>query len=215
MFKYTRSAISESFDFVKNLIFSFQIVVQLIYIGYVSYRLIYNLGYLAFNIILLVVSVFYVIFYILTKREFYSNKLILQKNVIRWVVKVIKYIIHIFIISIATKELISGKVDNENVAILVLVLMIFGFFFSILFDIILGLIDRQITLIESAVLYDIEVFKVERTILTKIIKQAGLDLEKEYPKFTDEKSIKKVKEAFYKQDMKKIRKRDFRAKNPK
>lgn len=215
MLKYTKSAVSDTLDFIKRLIYVFQIVIQLVYIGYFVYRLVDNLGNKIGNIILLLISAGCLLFQIVTTKEFYTKKQILQKKTVKQTFKVTKYLVNIGIIALAVISLVNGNADNENAAMLITFLMMLGVLFSILFDVILVLIDKQMALIHSALLYDIEIFKEDREIPTALIKIIGLDLKKLFPKFDDKKAIEKVIKVNYKQEQKKVRKGDFHKKTKK
>lgn len=210
MLHSTKNAINDTFDFIKRLIYIFQIFVQIIYIGYGIFRFVNHMGNLAGNIILLTVSIFYILYYIITTKEFYTNKQVQQKKIVKWIVKISKYAVNIYIIILAVIPLVSGTPDNENAMMLMTITMIIGILLSIVFDGLLLMVNKQIELVKSAMLYDIEHFKVNHEFETIAIKKIGLDLEKEFPKFKDKNAIKKVKKMNARQEKKQMRKRDFK-----
>ena len=76
MLDYTRVAISNTVKDFKRLAYIFNISTQLLYIAYLVYALIADIGFFTLNIILLVLSAGYSVFYILT----YGNKEIKQER---------------------------------------------------------------------------------------------------------------------------------------
>ena len=212
MFNYTKSAVNDTFDLIKRLIYIFQMIVQLVYIGYIIVRLVNNYGHLIANIILLVITLFYLVYLIISTKEFYTKEQKFQKDIVRWIFKSTKYIVNITIITLAVISLLNGTKD-DNATMLVTVLMIVGIIASFVFDVMLILIEKQKKLIKHSLLYDIELFKKQHFIASFAIKKVGFDLDKEFPEFDDEKAIKRVKKVHYRQQQKKIRKRDFHRSN--
>lgn len=216
MFKYTKSAVNDTFDLIKRLIFVFQIIIQVIYLGYITYRMYSNTGNQIFNIILLVLSSLYLIYYIFSSNEFYTNKQIVIRKRVKLIFKATKYMINlsVIILTILSFRDINVNLGNDNIPLVMLILMIFGLFLSIVFDIIILLIDNQIYIIESALKYDMEIFRTNRSMSTKLLKSiVKIDLEEMFPKVEDSKVREKIKEINYKQEQKSHRKIDFHRKN--
>lgn len=211
MFKYTRSMVGDSFDLIKRLIFVFQIVIQFLYLAYITYRIIDNVGRFSFNIALLVLSLIYLIAILATRREFYTKEQLFKRNIFKWIVKGSKYILNGLVITMSIIELINNP-EVSNVNILVTVLMMMGLVLMFIFDMVVLIIDKQVSLIDAAILYDIDNFKKDHKIFTLAIKGMGLDLHAEYPSYQEKKMKDKLHKIKREQDDKKARKRAFRRK---
>lgn len=210
MFKYTKSAIFDSFDFIKKLIYVFQVSIQIFYIGYVGYRIYGKTGNFIANIILLAISILYLLFQIITNNEFYTKEQLKFKKNYKWIFKGSKYLINMYIIVLSILVLVNNKETVNNTEMLLTTIMILAFFSSIVFDVILILIENQITLINSALHYDMQMFKENHGFTTAAVRTVlRLDLDKTFPNLDDEKLVEKVKKANQKQEDKKLRKEDF------
>lgn len=214
MFKYTKSAINDTFDLVKKLIFIFQILIQLLYLAYLGYRIIENIGSVVFNVILTLLSIIYFTYYLITNNEFYTKRQVVIRKRVKRLFKASKYIINIWIIVLSITSFTNGSAQNDNLSLLIIMLMIVGVFFSILFDIVIMLIDNQIYIIEAALTYDMVNFREERGFATGIInKTFKIDLKEMFPELKDKKVESKIKDINYKQEQKQNRKTDFKQKH--
>lgn len=213
MFEYSRSAVNSSFDFVKKIIFVFQIIIQIVYISYISYRVFSNTGNEIINYVLLIAATIYLVIYLITNSEFYTNKIIIVRKVSRRIFKTIKYIISIYTITLAIIVL-SQNDTTDNITMLLTLLMIVGLIASILFDVLLILIDNQIQLVNNAFLYDIENIRENKRFTTTALKTVlKIDLEELFPKVQSNRMINRVKKVNDIQKDKKDRKEEFKRKN--
>lgn len=210
MFKYTKSAVSDTFDLIKRVMHFLQIAVQLIYIAYVAYRIYSNTGHIIINIILLAASVAYILYQAISTREFYTKKQVLHRKTVRRIFKTVKYAANICIIVMAAVLLVRGEAANENATMLMTVFMICGVLASAVFDVLLIMIDRQTELIKSALSYDAEVLKADHEFIAAVLKRFGADIEKMFPPLDDQKTVRRIKDVHHKQKQKGMRKRDFR-----
>lgn len=208
MIKYTRSATLDTFDFIKRVIYYSDIGIQFSYILYVIYRLIFNMGNFILNIALLSITSLYLIYYLATKREFYTEDLKKQRKIVRLVVKWIKRAIYVYLITASVYALAFAPTPNDNMAILMTLLMIVGLIFSFIFDLTVKEIDKRISLVGAAVLYDIEQFTKQRTKTTKALKLMAIDLSAA-PKVVDEKMIKRLHKVDEEQAHKAERKKHY------
>jgi len=213
MINYTQSAIENTFDLVKRIIFIMQIVIQTVYIGFVTFRVINHMGNFYANIVLLAISAVYLFFYIITAKEFYTKKQVKFKRVFKWVVKTAKYLINICVIMLAVIPLVSGTMPYENAMMLTTMIMIVSLLLSIIFDLVILMIDRQKELIKAAVLYDMERFAIKYEGAVVALNLVKIDLAKLFPKCEDAKLIGRVKKINHLQKNKQMRKRDFKRAN--
>lgn len=207
MFKYTISAINNSLDIVKKLIYILQILIQVSYIGFLAYKIIFDNTYFVINIILTVISFVYLIIFIFTSNEFYTEEDKQRRKIIKYVFKIIKYIINIYLIVITTNSLIINQ-GSEPVNIILLIMMILGLIVNIIFDIVLEIINKQAKNINNAILYDATLFQKNKA-MTNLALKTVLKIDLSSLELTDEKSISKLDRINNQQVEKKRRKRDF------
>lgn len=214
MLKHTKAAILETFDFVKTIISVFQLLIQTVYVGYVTYRLFVKTGELTVNIILLILASAYLIFQLLTIREFYTKRQLINRRWIRWAYKLTKYSVNAYIIVMAIQSLNGSQTGNANMGVVITTtLMIGGIVLSIFSEVITLLINKQIAFISNSFLYDMDTFKANHEKKTWVINKLGLDLDEMFPRVSDRKVIERIKKVRNRQELKKVRKIAFKNKN--
>lgn len=213
MFEYTKSSVLDTYDFIKEMIYYANLVIQLFYIGYLSFRLYGQVGYHFSNIALLALTLVYFLYYILTKREFYTKENIESHKFIRKVIKNSKRIIHLYLIYLAVSELYLHPTDNDNMLLLITILMIFGFLFSIFLDMLLDNIEKRIEIIKDSIFYDFKRFKREKKTLgfvaDKFLKGYDIHLDEIIKPMDDLGKVEAVKRVHHRQKNKAIRRRSF------
>lgn len=211
--KYTKSAILDSFDFIKRIIYIFELIIQLLYIGYLSYKIISNNGILAINIILLVLTVYYLVYYIATTREFYTHEQKVNKKTVKLCIKISKRIVNAIVIVISIYQLVLNSSANDNINMLMTLMMIFGYVLSIIGDIIVGLINNKIVIIINAVKYDLDELRNNHYklagIANFITNKFDIDI-KSIPLDVDKTMLAKIKKVNYRQEQKTRRYKDFK-----
>ncbi len=213
MVKYTYSTILYTLEFIKKMINIFDVVIQLCYIMYVIYRIVNQLGISYMNNALLVLTSGYLIYYLLMFREFYTKKQLKQKTAVKNGVKILKYIIYLYLIIVGVVQIYQTSA-TDNMTMLMIVLMIIGYVFSIMFDIIRILINNHIKLIESSILYDIKEFKNNHKNLTALANKINIDLDK-VPVVDNEKMLNRIIDINNKRENKRRRKEHFKIVNKK
>lgn len=210
MFKYTKSTILNSFALIKKVIYVVQLLIQITYIGYVTYRIVFNIGNNITNIILIAISVIYLLVQIFTKREFYERDEIRSIKRVKLSIRISKYLVNLYIIVISVIALINQPTKIENIDILMTILMILGLLSSIILDIVVIFIDNQINLINDSLLYDIERYRKEHDIQNVLLKKVlRIDLEKSFETVKSEKVRKRIKDINHQQKEKKTRKKVY------
>lgn len=212
MLKYTYNSTRDTLDLTRRVLYALDAVVQVIYIVYMIYRMVVQTGNTIFNIILLTASLFYFIYYLVTTREFYTKKQVEKRSLVKYSVKVIKYVVRVWIVTIALISLLTNGNVTDNMTMLMTLLMMCGIMFSILFDFVIIIIDRKIKLIENAFYYDVENFTINHEKSTFLLKTRGIKLS-EWPKVENKKMIDRIKKVHDKQEKKSIRRKDFKAVN--
>lgn len=210
MLKYTTSSIRDTYDFIKQAIFIFDTIFQVFYIGYLIFRIWTKTGFLALNIILLTITLFYFVYNLVTNREFYTDEQKKQRSVIRNISKIIKRLVNFTVIGLAVYRLYIDGSQVDNITMLLTVIMILGFVFSVVFDLLIMLIDRRSKLIEASIYYDAELFRENHALITKFLRMNKVDIEEIFPSVTNPKMVEKIKETNHRQESKRLRKIDFK-----
>lgn len=209
--KYTKSAFLDTFDFIKTIIYIIDLIVQISYIGYLSYRIIDRVGFVVTNVILLVISASYLLYHLLTTKEFYTVEEVESKKTAKIIVKIAKRIVNLVIIGLSIYQIAISKNVN-NMTLFTTMMLILGFIISIFGDIIVKIINDKAMLIFSAIKYDLNQFREEHFIVTGAInaltKRINLDI-KEIPLEVDNQIVTKIKNANHRQELKARRKRVF------
>lgn len=208
MFKYTSNVINNSLDIIKKMIYIFQVLIQVTYISFLVYKTIFDNNNQLVNIVLLILSFVYLIIFIMTSNEFYTNKDKYKRKVLKYIFKITKYVINLYLIIITIKSLINNQ-GSEPLNTIFLLLMIMGLLVNIVFDIILEIINKQVTIINNAIKYDIHKFTEDRSVITALLnKVLKIDL-KSFPKITNTSEIDELEYIKASQEKKQERKKDF------
>lgn len=208
MFKYTSNVINNSLDIIKKMIYIFQVLIQVTYISFLVYKTIFDNNNQLVNIVLLILSFVYLIIFIMTSNEFYTNKDKYKRKVLKYIFKITKYVINLYLIIITIKSLINNQ-GSEPLNTIFLLLMIIGLLVNIVFDIILEIINKQVTIINNAIKYDVDKFTEDRSVITALLNQfLKIDL-KSFPKITNTSEIDELEYIKASQEKKQERKKDF------
>ena len=211
MFNYTKSASLELADLIKSNLYFFDLAIQLTYIGYLILRIYMGIGLASANIVLLLLTTGYLLYFVLTTKEFYRPQEKNKKASVRRTVKYLKRLVYVIIIGLAFIELSSNPDVIDNVNILMTLLLIFGLVLSIIFDLVLKVVDHRFKLVVNAFHYDYHQLINEHTIKTSLLdKVTRFDVKTLFPKVTDKHTVKKLKDTKLKQDNKGRRRRDFK-----
>ncbi len=158
MLKYTRSVIGDTIDAVKRIARTIELIVQFVYIAYLIIAIALGNGILFANIALLTLSVAYLVYDIASAREWYTKLQEKIRDNVKQVVKITKKVIHIVIITIAIIELCTEPFDP--VSLIMTFIMIIGFVVSLLFEIIIGVVEDRKELLVNAVALDLKPKKI-------------------------------------------------------
>lgn len=210
--KYTKSATLDTLDFVKKTVSVLDIINQSFYIAYVTYRLILQMGYLAINIILLILTVSDLVFQLSTLREFYTKEQRETRKIVRVSIKWVKRTIRIILITLSIVNLVQNAATVTLIDLLMTLLMIFGFIFSIVSDVVLKIINNRMAVIRNAFYYDIEEFKKGDSLIVKIINKQLKEVLSLVPEVESEELRAKLEEIYKSQNEKTIRKHNFHLK---
>lgn len=209
MLNYTRSSIDDTLVFIKRLIFVFDLLIQFIYIGYLVFRMLSNMGLLIANISLITLSVIYLLYFLLTRQEFYTKEDIKKRKSVSWIFKILKRIINLTVITMAIITLVDKTSEIDNITLLFTILMICGFMFSLLFDIIKYLIDCKYQLICDALKYDAYNMRKQHRLLTQAIDHLTKDSISDLDLDVDKKQIDKLNIVRTNSILRRKRKKNF------
>lgn len=209
MFKYTKNSILDSIDVIKRIIFITLLIIQLSYISYLVYRIIGSKGNIVTNIILLVISFGYLVYQLITRREFYTLKENANRKKAKLVVKVSKYVVKLYIIVISVVTIINYPINEVTIDLIAIMLLIGAFLGSLVLDFILYILNNQSNLILNSVLYDVTVFRERHSTKDYLIKTVlDIDLEELVPA-ADSEIVDKITDANKRQEDKMKRKMRF------
>ena len=160
---------------------------------------------------MLVISAGYLLYHLLTTKEFYTVEEVESKKTAKIIVKIAKRIVNLVIIGLSIYQ-IAISTDVNNMTLFTTMMLILGFIISIFGDIIVKIINDKAMLIFSAIKYDLNQFREEHFIVTGAInaltKRINLDI-KEIPLEVDNKMVTRIKNANHRQELKARRKRVF------
>ncbi len=155
MFEYTTSLVKHTLNQIKNVAFSLTVIMQIAYIAYLIYALIVGTGILEVNIILLVLSVAYLIFFI------YDKKKPLEKQTKKQIKKLHKYgkrTMKLYSVVVMVVICVTAK-QFDPITLLTVAFSIIGIAAQIILDVLTIIIEKRIALFKEAVQNDIDVIK--------------------------------------------------------
>lgn len=154
MIDYTKVAVKKIFDDFKHFVYLFQVCVYILYTLYLIYAIITQSGILAVNIILLVFSLAYLIFFIVYNQRKQKNKTL--KKVITEIFKWSKRAIKLFTIGVALYGVYETSKNVNPLSVVLSALMVVGFVFDLLFDLIIRFVSKRIHFVYEAIQADVE-----------------------------------------------------------
>lgn len=206
-FAYSQGVAIDTFNLIKKLIFILDTIFQFAYIGYLVFRLLSGGGIFIAYVILVGLSAGYLIYSLITRREFYTMKQKKGRKRVKTTITIFKRITNLVVITFAVVQLCLSTA-SDNIGVLLTLLMVCCYLFSILFDILNAFIDTKIDMITSAVRVDMYELKELHPHLTGIAQKLGLRLFDKQP-YVDADTLAKIKEARHRCDAQKRRKEDF------
>ena len=154
MIDYTKVALKKIFDDFKQFVYVFQVCVYILYTLYLIYAIITKSGILAVNIVLLIFSIAYLIFFIVYNERKQKNKAL--KKVVTEIFKWSKRAIKLFTIGVALYGVYETSKNATPLSVVLASLMVVGFVFDLLFDVIIRFISKRIHFVYEAIQADVE-----------------------------------------------------------
>lgn len=211
-FKYVRSVGLDTYYLLKRVIFVADLIFQVFYLLFLTYKVALQQGIFVTNVILLSLSTVSFVHHLVTRKEFYTQRQKQYRERFKMVIKCVKRVVNLVVIVYA----VAGLVNNakaDNVSVLMTLLMIVGFLFSILCDVVNSFIDKRWKLLVNSIKMDSDNLlqnhpKIAFTLnaLTKG-SFANVNLS------VDNEMLKKIKDVNHRIEMKDRRKQHFRLKN--
>lgn len=193
MLEYTKVAVKQTVDDFKKIDYIRNIITQILYIAYLLYTLIAGSGILVANIILLVLSVGYFVFFLIATQKNADKKL---KTVVKTVFTRCKQIIKFFTLGVMVYGIWLTANDVTPLSLLLSALMIAGFVLQIVFEIIIKFFTARVNLIIEGLEADYEnMTKPVRSVGNFFKKMTGKEVEEKEPSKTRVLLDKKVIEA--------------------
>lgn len=171
MLEYTKTAIDKTICDVKIGKFVSDLLIQLLYVGYLIYTLATERGILGINITLLCLTTIYLIFMSAFKNplsKVSGNKAI---KIFTYIYKYTKYVLKIIIITIALLDLTVSSATATPTSILLTAFIIVGFVIQIVVEVASAVIIDRFYLMKEAVLADVENITKPLKAMQKLLKR--------------------------------------------
>ena len=155
MFKYTREAIDKIIDDFKRLSKFFKYSSQIVTVVYLTYALIFNVGNLYANIVLLVLFVGYSIFdFIIDEKE---NRYI--EKIIRRTYKWLRIGIKAFTLGVLIYGIYTATTNASPITIILATLMIIVWVLQVLLELVIMIVEDEKDLVVAGLKKDIDDIK--------------------------------------------------------
>lgn len=179
MLKYTLAAITKISEEVKQFLFMFTVLPQVVYIGYIIYAICVDAGYLWANIAFGVISAAYLSVYVITygkKDKYYKELRHDVKHIKAWIIlplKAVTIATTIYGIFVATSH-----TNTITVVLAAFSVVLWGV--QLIFEIADCIIEDKLELLKTALIKDFEpVIKTKNTITSALNWVKGVDEEPE------------------------------------
>ena len=179
MLKYTLAAITKISEEVKQFLFMFTILPQVVYIGYIIYAICVDAGYLWANIAFGVISAAYLSVYVMTygkKDKYYKELRHDARHIKTWIIlplKAITIATTVYGIFVATSH-----TNTVTVVLAAFSVLLWGV--QLIFEVADCIIEDKLELLKTALIKDFEpVIKTKNTITSALNWVKGVDEEPE------------------------------------
>jgi hypothetical protein len=171
MFSYTRSIINDTVESLKKAAVGIDVFVQLFYIAYLIFALCCDVGILVANVILLSLSLAYLVFFFITKKDSYTKLEKSKRNRIRAITRWLKRAVNFIVIVISVAELCISPSKYDNISIIFTMFMVLGFVFTVTLDLLIMVVSARLQLIYMAVELDVDNIKKPFTTPVNAVKR--------------------------------------------
>lgn len=207
----SQSVILDTLNLIKRLIFIFDTIAQFAYVGYLVFRLCTGSGILIANIVLVAISAVYLLFHLISKREFYTVEQQKNRKKVKNVVRISKRLTNLVVIVFAVIQLCQATA-TDNIGTLLTLLMILCYLLSILFDVLNAFIDTRVAMITNAARIDVYELKEQHPKIIGFAQLIGLRFPDKQPEVEDNMLVR-IQGARNRCESKSKRKADLLNKN--
>ena len=158
MLDYTKVAVRQMIDNFKKMGFILNLVLQIVYILYLTYAIITQRANLVVNIILLTISCAYLVFYLVVTRKGKNPDGEIKKlknggrNVFKWT----KLAIRAYALGVAIYGVCTTVEKVSEISVLLTAAMVAMWIFQIIFDVVYKIIESQFGMVIEGLEADIE-----------------------------------------------------------
>ena len=199
MFELTRSAVQKTVDDIKKICYLFTVGTQFVYLVYLVYSLLAGRGNIIVNALLTAISLAYFIFFLIVTELGKSPKG--KSNLTKPVAKAVKYckrIISLYNLGVALYAITVTAQSFTVVAIVCNALMLIGFLFGVIFDILVAVIENRLDLFMFSFKEDLERAKQPAKAVGNFFKKiTGREVEEAPPKTEKEEKTIAMLEGVY------------------
>lgn len=170
MFDHTFAAFNYILNGFKRMIFVIALVTQLVIIGHRGYSLYAGKGNLIANIVLIMLSTAYFVFFIVT-RNMNSREEKNMKKITKRIFDYSKIFINAMTLGAVLYAAVISSLDMGAIDIILLALSLIGWIMQVVIQLIIHYVEAQVSLIRTAIEMDIEVVKRPVTVVSDAIKK--------------------------------------------
>lgn len=157
MFDYTKTALHHTLGKMKQALYVFNIVTQIIYIGYLVYATFAKTGLLfAANLILLLLSAAYFVFFLVTTSFGKTPEGKIYRKTGKKIYKWSKRLVKLLPLGLSVYDLCANPSSASPVSVLFVALMAITWILQILFDVLMKIVENEVGYILEAVKLDFE-----------------------------------------------------------
>lgn len=218
MFKRTRSVLNYELNNIKRFAFGVNLFAQVVYVAYLVLSIVLNSGMLWSKIALLVVSIAYFVFFVVTNKRLMTDDEKDTRNKWKKLYGYSKKVINFLVIAISIVQLCLYPNEHSTINILLTMGLTLVYIATIFIDVFVGKIKTEAKTIFTAIQLDLEeisparpinfvrekvglvVYKKEHN--QKIVENIDVIVKEQMPLIKEEKKFKK--------EQKKLRKIKFR-----
>lgn len=169
MLDHTKAAIRKTIEDFKKLVFAFNVLTNLSYIGYLIYAIVVPRSIMAINIILLCLSSVYFLFYLIATsfgKDLDGNK-IARKNA-KKLLKIAKKIMKVYSLGVMIYGLSSASENATAPYVILMALQLMFFLIGVVFDCIVAVAEKRFELFKTAIALDTKPVKAVGNFFKKI-----------------------------------------------
>ena len=219
MFEHTRAVLDKTVSDFRRFIWGFALFVQLFYIGYLAYSVFSNNGNMIINISLLVVSVAYFIFYVVTyeKNDKQSKEM---KRMIKRALKWYKISTSALTLITMVYGIYSASGNPNPLSLILVAVMVIVWVMQVIFELAYYAIEARVNLFKAAFDVDIETIKKPISAIDGFVKRMkGEEVQTPSEPAYEKKALDKIVSSWRarrneEKELKKKKKEDKKKKAP-